>query len=59
MKKKKLFLCITLCAAFFLGISGTATATMTNVWPGGGGERVVYDDLNDLYWYPILTDLRE
>jgi len=54
MKKAKLFLSITLCAAFFLGISGTATAALFN--QTYSGDRVVYDTLNDLYWYPILTD---
>ena len=49
MKKTKLFLSITLCAALFLCISSNASAVLVN--QTYSGDRVVYDTLNDLYWY--------
>jgi hypothetical protein len=51
---KKAVVGIALCAALIFCMSGPAAATLINV--NVGGERVVYDTLNDLYWYPILTD---
>ena len=52
--KKVLSLSVTLCAALILCMSGTAMAALYNQWYDG--DRVVYDGLNDLYWYPTLTD---
>ncbi len=51
---KKTFLRILPGVFLFLCISGTASATLTNVTLGG--DRVVYDDHTDRYWYPRLTD---
>jgi hypothetical protein len=50
MKQKLLF--IALCTML---IGSTATAGLTNIYVGG--QRVVYDYTNDLYWYPYLTDM--
>jgi hypothetical protein len=52
---KKTFLCAVLCGVLVLGMGGSAMAALIN-FMGGHGDRVVYDDLNDLYWYPYLTD---
>ena len=52
---RKMFLTFTLCAVLVLCISNAATAGLTNMCIGG--ERVVYDYTNGLYWYPYLTDM--
>lgn len=36
-----------------LGTGIPARGALTNLWVGG--DRVVYDCTNDLYWYPLLT----
>jgi hypothetical protein len=55
MKTKRLILLVTLSFFLILGVSQPATAELVNLF-GKGGDRVVYDSLNDLYWYPFLTD---
>jgi hypothetical protein len=45
---------IVLCAALIFCMSGPASAIMINV--NVGGERVVYDTITDLYWYPLLEN---
>ncbi len=52
MEKRLLF--ISLCAAVILCIGTPASAAVTNICIGG--QRVVYDCTNHLYWYPYLTD---
>ncbi len=52
MKNKLIY--FTLCAVFILYIGSPASAAVTNICIGG--QRVVYDCTNDLYWYPYLTD---
>ena len=51
---KKRFFLVALCLALFLCFSSSASAVMINEW--WGGDRVVRDTVNRLYWYPILTD---
>lgn len=51
---KKLLLCVGICAAVVLHLGSPANAELTNV--SIGEDRVVYDSLNNLYWYPYLTD---
>jgi len=51
---RKVVIGIALCAALMFCFSGSSSATLINM--NFGGDRVVYDTLNDLYWYPILTD---
>ncbi|MEJ2702691.1 MAG: hypothetical protein P8Z79_09655, partial [Sedimentisphaerales bacterium] len=50
---KKTLLALAVCT-MVMSISAAARAGLTNVWIGG--DRVVYDQANDLYWYPYLTD---
>ena len=40
--------------AIILSAGPSAQAGLTNLCIGG--DRVVYDNTNDLYWYPYLTD---
>ena len=54
---KKVLLCILLSTALILCISSSASAVLINQIRGG--ERVVYDTVNDLYWYPYLTHFSE
>jgi hypothetical protein len=51
---KKLVFTVTLFAVLVLCVSSPATAALTNIYIGG--QRVVYDCTNDLYWYPDLTN---
>ena len=50
---KKFLVGITLCVILVLCMGSPVTAGVTNQWYGG--ERVVYDQTNDLYWYPYLN----
>lgn len=50
---KKLFVGIAFCAILVLCLGSPAKAGVINQWYGG--DRVVYDQANDLYWYPYLT----
>ena len=50
---KKALLVLGVCA-MVLSAGAPAKAGLTNLWIGG--DRVVYDNTNDLYWYPYLTD---
>lgn len=50
---KKLLLAVVVCA-MIVGVSVPANAAVTNICVGG--DRVVYDVTNGLYWYPYLTD---
>ena len=52
MKKKLLFAVAV--SAMILSAGVPAGAAVTNMT--FGGERVVYDGTNNLYWYPYLTD---
>ena len=52
MNKKLLFAVAVF--AMILSVSVPAIAAVTNTYVGG--QRVVYDTTNDLYWYPYLTD---
>jgi hypothetical protein len=49
---RKRILGVVLCTVLFC-LSSTATAGLINICVGG--ERVVYDCTNGLYWYPDLT----
>lgn len=49
----KRLICFTLCALLMLCLSSTATAALSNLCIGG--DRVIYDNTNNLYWYPYLT----
>lgn len=51
---RKVLLGFILGIVLIFGVSSSASAVMFNQFVAG--DRVVYDDLNDLYWYPILTD---
>lgn len=51
---KKLLAGITLCVILVLCLGSPASAGVINQWYGG--DRVVYDETNDLYWYPYLTN---
>ena len=51
---RRVFWCLLLCTLLVFGISNSASAILVNKIVAG--DRVVYDTLNDLYWYPILTD---
>ena len=42
------------CLLFSLSITSISMATLFNQYCEG--ERIVYDDYSNLYWYPILTD---
>jgi hypothetical protein len=45
------------CMFFSLSVASSSNATLINKYFGEDqSDRVVYDDMNDLYWYPILTD---
>ena len=46
---------IALCIMLMLYAGNTATAKLTNLYIDG--EKVVYDCTNDMYWYPLLTNL--
>ena len=50
---KRIFFGVALCMAL-LCISSPATAALSNICVGG--ETIVYDCTNGLYWYPRLTD---
>lgn len=50
---KKLLLAVAI-GAMVLSLSTPANAGVTNLWVGG--EKIVYDYTNELYWYPRLTD---
>jgi hypothetical protein len=52
---KKILLSLTLCVALILCNSVGAIALLCN--QEYGGDRVVYDATNDLYWYPHLLDM--
>jgi hypothetical protein len=52
---RKIILSGMLFAGIVLCISGSASAALTNICVGG--DRVVYDCSNNLYWYPYLTDM--
>lgn len=45
---------LILCAAAVLCLAGTATAELQNEYYGG--DRIVHDPANGVYWYPTLTD---
>lgn len=51
---KKLLAGITLCVILVLCLGSPVGAGVINQWYGG--EQVVYDQTNDLYWYPYLTN---
>ena len=51
---KRFLLGMFICLLFSLSVASVSTATLFNKYYEG--DRVVYDDMNDLYWYPILTD---
>lgn len=51
---KKILVGMAVCLALSLSVASVSMATLYNQYHEG--ERVVYDDYNDLYWYPILTD---
>ncbi len=51
---KKLLAGITLCVILVLCLGSPVSAGVVNQWHEG--ERVVYDNMNDLYWYPYLTN---
>jgi len=51
---KKLLLCMAICVAVVFYLVSPSNAELTNVFIGE--DRVVYDSLNNLYWYPKLTD---
>lgn len=46
---------VTLCAVLILCTSGAATGELSVKWIGG--DKVVYDETNDTYWYPLLTKM--
>lgn len=46
-----------ICLLFSLSVASVSTATLFNKYYEG--DRVVYDDMNDLYWYPILADFTD
>ncbi len=52
--KRQTLLTIACCLVVTLGLYEPVTASLINM--DIGGNRVVYDNFNDLYWYPILTD---
>lgn len=52
---KKMILGVVLFAALILCISSTATAVLSNQFYCE--DRVVYDYMNDLYWYPHLNNM--
>jgi hypothetical protein len=52
---KKIFIGVVLSAMLILSISSTATAALSNQIYCG--DTVVYDCMNDLYWYPHLNDM--
>lgn len=54
---KKWLLCLSICTALVFSFHGPAKATLTNL--GIGGDRIVYDSLNNLYWYPYLTEFTD
>ena len=49
---KKILLCILVGTALIFCITSSASAVMINQIRGG--DRVVYDTVNDLYWYPYI-----
>ncbi len=51
---KKLLAGITLCVMLVLCLGNPVSAGVINRWYDG--DRVVYDNMNDLYWYPYLTN---
>ena len=50
---KKLLAGITLCVILVLCLGSPVNAGVINQWYSG--DRVVYDETNDLYWYPYLN----
>jgi len=50
---RRTLLALAACAMILI-VGAPATAAVTNI--NAGGNRVVYDSTNDLYWYPYLTD---
>ena len=50
---RKILLAIVI-GAMILSVSVPAGAGVTNIY--AGGDRIVYDYTNNLYWYPYLTD---
>ena len=51
---KKELVGIVLCVILILCLCSPVSAGVTNQWYGK--DRVVYDQTNDLYWYPYLTN---
>jgi hypothetical protein len=51
---KKSLAGITLCVILVLCLGSRVSAGVTNQWYSG--DRVVYDEMSDLYWYPYLTN---
>jgi len=51
---KKELVGITLCVMLIFCLGSPVTAGVINQWHGG--DRVVYDETNDLYWYPYLKN---
>jgi hypothetical protein len=54
---RKAFLWTALFAVLTLCLSGTASATLINQWHDG--DRVVYDTVNDMYWYPFIDEFTD
>jgi hypothetical protein len=54
---KKAFLFLVLCVVLIFVFSSNVSALLVNQTVGA--DRVVYDTLNDLYWYPVLTDFTD
>ncbi len=51
---KKELVGITLCVILVLCLGSPVSAGVINQWHDG--DRVVYDETNDLYWYPYLKN---
>jgi hypothetical protein len=52
---RTMLLCVALCAPLILCVSSIATAALT--LEDIGGDGVVHDTTNDVYWFPFLTEM--